>query len=507
MRRTPVPFLAPVLLFLTSLTLSAPLSAQSPPGSWKLEDGRAQATVREATGRGYAALPASALVSVGAEVGYGRDEVIARFGQAEVRFRVGSAEVRVAGEAKTLSNPVYSEGGVVYVPADFFRRFLEGASGGALVVEPAARLVRRVTPREPVRDDPVRSAVAAAMRGRTRVTDDVPSRVPAPPLPPPPADEPPIGADRPAAASSDRASTPANRPSADRPAASRPSTVAQASSTDRPPSTDRPSSVDRSPSTGRRSAAGAPAASGPSAPPAVPASSRRARNLVVVDAGHGGRDPGARGPGGTREKDVTLRIARRVAELLRDDPAFEVRMTRDRDTLIALHDRARLANRWRDEGQPAVFMSIHANANESRSEKGFETYFLSEARTADAKRVEEFENSAMQYEERPHGDALGFIMADLRQNHYLRESADWARIIQDELRDIHPGPNRGVKQAGFAVLRGTFMPSVLVEIGFISNHQEERLLTDPDAQERIARKLVESVKQYFSRPTVAPASD
>jgi N-acetylmuramoyl-L-alanine amidase len=196
-----------------------------------------------------------------------------------------------------------------------------------------------------------------------------------------------------------------------------------------------------------------------------------------------------------------------VAELLRGDPTFEVRMTRDRDTLIALHDRARMANRWKDEGQPAVFISIHCNANESRSEKGFETYFLSEARTADARRVEAFENSAVQYEEAPPQGALGFILTDLRQNHYLRESSDWAQIIQDRLREMHPGPNRGVKQAGFAVLRGTFMPSVLVEIGFISNRGEEALLADGDAQERFARKLADAVRDYFDRPAVRPASE
>jgi N-acetylmuramoyl-L-alanine amidase len=230
--------------------------------------------------------------------------------------------------------------------------------------------------------------------------------------------------------------------------------------------------------------------------------------LVVVDAGHGGVDPGARGPGGTREKDVTLRVARMVAELLREDPTLDVRMTRDRDTLIALHDRARFANRWRDQGQPAVFISIHCNANESRYEKGYETYFLSEARTADARRVESFENASVQYEEHAAGrDALGFILTDLRQNHYLRESSDWAQMIQDHLRAIHPGPNRGVKQAGFAVLRGTFMPSVLVEIGFVSNQNEERLLVDEHMQASIARQLADSVRGYFNRSGVRPASE
>jgi N-acetylmuramoyl-L-alanine amidase len=232
------------------------------------------------------------------------------------------------------------------------------------------------------------------------------------------------------------------------------------------------------------------------------------RRLVVVDAGHGGVDPGAHGPEGTREKDINLRVARMLAALLREDPTLDVRMTRDRDTLIALHDRARFANRWRADGQPAVFISIHCNANESRSEKGFETYFLAEARTADARRVERFENASVQYEERTATTgALAYIFTDLRQNHYLRESSDWAQIIQDGLRGIHPGPSRGVKQAGFAVLRGTFMPSVLVEIGFISNRQEEQLLLDEHMQRSIAQRLADSIHSYFDRPAVRSASN
>jgi len=397
-----------VLLLAAALSLHTPFLASQPAHAvWRLDGGRAPVEVREETGRGYPALPVSALVALGAEIGYEGGGAVARFGAAEARFTPGSAEVTVDGQARTLANPVYSDGGVVYVPAEFFARWLGDASRGTLAVQPGERSVRRV-------------AAAGAN-----------ASVAAPP----------------------------------------------------------PAEAQRAPTA---QAAGRP----------------EPRRLVVVDAGHGGVDPGARGPGGTREKDVTLRVARMVADLLRGDPTLEVRMTRDRDTLIALHDRARFANRWRDEGQPAVFMSIHCNANESRSEKGYETYFLSEARTADAQRVERFENASVQYETHAvSGDALGFILTDLRQNHYLRESSDWAQMIQDGLRVIHPGPNRGVKQAGFAVLRGTFMPAVLVEIGFVSNPGEERLLLDPHMEESIARQLAESVRGYFSRPGVRPASE
>lgn len=396
------------LLSATLLSLAASVAAaQSPPPTWRVE-GAAPVRVREAVDRGYAALPVSSLAGLGAELAYEGESVVARFASTEVRFTAGSPLVSVGGEARTLGNPVYSDGGLVWVPVEFFARYLADAAGGAVQVELAGRVLRRV-------------AVAAA-----------------------------------------------------------------------PPAETRP-------------AAGAGAAASAGVPQSRAAGVQR--RLVVVDAGHGGVDPGAHGPAGTREKDVTLRVARMVADLLRQDPTLDVRMTRDRDTLIALHDRARFANRWRSEGQPAVFMSIHCNANESRSEKGYETYFLSEARTADARRVEAFENASVRFEEQAPQGAMAFILTDLRQNHYLRESGDWAQMIQDQLRTIHPGPDRGVKQAGFAVLRGTFMPSVLVEIGFLTNVREEQVLLDREIEEAIARRLADAVRAYFARPGVRMAVD
>ncbi|HET7321577.1 MAG TPA: N-acetylmuramoyl-L-alanine amidase [Longimicrobiaceae bacterium] len=242
-----------------------------------------------------------------------------------------------------------------------------------------------------------------------------------------------------------------------------------------------------------------------SALPAV-AQGSAPKRLVVVDAGHGGVDPGAHGPSGTQEKSVTLAVAKKLAAILRDEPDLEVRMTRTRDTLIALHDRPRMANGWRQEGgrsRPALFISIHANANRDRSAHGFETFFLSEAKTEDARRVAKMENAAQQYEteSEPASDALSFILNDLRQNHYLRASDRWAEVIQDRLAETEPGPDRGVKQAGFVVLNGAFMPAVLVEIGFITNPREERFLTDPDSQRQIARQLARAILDFFDDPS------
>lgn len=231
------------------------------------------------------------------------------------------------------------------------------------------------------------------------------------------------------------------------------------------------------------------------------------RPLVVIDAGHGGVDPGARGPGGAREKDVTLAVAFRLAETLRAEGGLEVRLTRDRDTLIALRDRPRLANAWRTQDgleRPAVFISIHANAHRQSAAHGFETYFLSEAKTEDARRVAELENAAESYEdEGGAGDELAFILNDLRQNLYLRESSDWAAMIQRHLGAVHPGPDRGVKQAGFIVLNGAFMPAVLVELGFITNPNEARVLADRTRQHQMASQLARSVREFLRQRLAA----
>lgn len=227
--------------------------------------------------------------------------------------------------------------------------------------------------------------------------------------------------------------------------------------------------------------------------------------LVVIDAGHGGADPGAHGPSGVREKDVTLAIARKLAERLRAGGRVEVRLTRDRDTLIALRDRPRLANAWRRPGQPALFVSLHCNASPSPQASGVEVYVLSEAKTEDARRVAAFENAAERYEGRGDGaiDALDFIRLDLLQNHYLHASVRWALRLQRALAAVHRGPDRGVKQAGFRVLVGAFMPAVLVELGFLTHPVEERWLADPDVQEALAERLATTIERAMAEVAAA----
>ncbi|HEX6134708.1 MAG TPA: N-acetylmuramoyl-L-alanine amidase [Longimicrobiales bacterium] len=239
--------------------------------------------------------------------------------------------------------------------------------------------------------------------------------------------------------------------------------------------------------------------------PAAQASPAPARatekRLVIIDPGHGGKDPGRIGPNGLREKDVALSISRQLARLLRER-GYEVQLTRTSDTYISLPDRPRLANEWKADRPVAVFLSIHANAAPATAARGFETFFLSEARTADERRVAEMENEAIRFDDQPHGPADGGleqILNTLRSDFLMRASHDLAAVVQQHLASFHPGPNRGVKRAGFHVLVGTIMPAVLIETAFISNRQEARMLGTKTFQEQVAQGIADSVDEFFRR--------
>jgi len=189
-------------------------------------------------------------------------------------------------------------------------------------------------------------------------------------------------------------------------------------------------------------AAVTPAMHGSDAPVRVPSSI--AHRTVVVDAGHGGPDNGMTGPIGTRwkiyEKNITLQVAKKLAAALRDR-GLRVVMTRTTDTLIALSDRGRIAN----EHHGDLFVSIHVNAanpawHDPGAARGFETYFLAEAKTEDAKRVEEMENASVRFEtdvSAKKGDPLSYIMNDMAQNEHLRESSELADLIQQLSDQMH----------------------------------------------------------------------
>lgn len=239
--------------------------------------------------------------------------------------------------------------------------------------------------------------------------------------------------------------------------------------------------------------------------PAPGVAAPKAPRRVVVDAGHGGNDPGTRvlaGPTRLSEKTVALQVAFKVREALQER-GIDVVMTRTTDTLIALRDRGRIANQARGD----LFVSVHVNAANPRwrqpgAARGFETFFLAEAKTEDEARVAAMENESVKFEtteETSRDDPLGFILRDMAQNEHLRESLTLASLVQDQLRGVHPGPNRGVKQAGFSVLVNSFMPSVLVEIGFGSNPAEARWIASDEGQTALALAIADACVQYLAQ--------
>lgn len=228
------------------------------------------------------------------------------------------------------------------------------------------------------------------------------------------------------------------------------------------------------------------------------ASRRQTPWKIVLDPGHGGRDPGAHGPRGTREKDVVLAIARKVRQKLRSASGIEPILTREDDRFLPLAERSRRAVK---EGAD-LFLSLHANAARDRRAKGFETYFLGEARTEWARKVAMRENSAVRYEDRSGESATSdvqAILANMDLNLFREESSFLAGTIQNALRERVSAPDRGVKQNIYLVLAnaGGSMPAVLVEAGFISNPESERRLRSDAGQEAVAEAVAEAVVRYF----------
>jgi N-acetylmuramoyl-L-alanine amidase len=219
---------------------------------------------------------------------------------------------------------------------------------------------------------------------------------------------------------------------------------------------------------------------------------------VVVDAGHGGDDHGARGVHGLLEKDLTLDLARRLAGELRRR-GLHVVMTREDDRFLSLEERTSRAN---DAGGQ-LFISIHANASKARGARGIETFFASlEASDEAAQRLAEIENRA--FAEAGNGgpapgDPLLAILGDLIATEHLVESQEFARMAQHRLATGEAARSRGVKQAPFVVLMGVRMPAVLVEVGFLTNPSEERALGQETERTRLTGGLADAVEAYRAR--------
>ena len=241
----------------------------------------------------------------------------------------------------------------------------------------------------------------------------------------------------------------------------------------------------------------------PSAPPLAPTANSNGKfslsrqlglgvSRIVIDAGHGGHDPGARG-NGVNEAELTLDVALRLQKLLEKQPGFEVVMTRQTDEFIPLQERTAIANREDAD----LFLSIHANASRNVQARGVETYFLNFAMNPEAEAVAARENAASG--QSMHN--LPDIVKAIALNNKINESRDFATAVQHSMASRLGSKNKalrdlGVKQAPFVVLIGASMPSVLAEISFVTNKQDSALLKTQNYRQQIAQALFEAVQKY-----------
>lgn len=227
------------------------------------------------------------------------------------------------------------------------------------------------------------------------------------------------------------------------------------------------------------------------------------KKIVVLDPGHGGHDPGAVGPTGLFEKDVALDIALKVKEMLSKETTLDISLTRDKDVFIPLEERTAIAM-----GRNAdLFVSIHANASPKRAARGIETYLLNWTNDEEAIRVSARENAIsvkrMKEKMQRYKNELDIILSDLSRDFKRDESLKLANYVQSSMvSTMNSGYMRvvdlGVKQAFFYVLVGASMPSILAEVAFISNPEEERLLAKESHRAMIAGSIASGIKSYLS---------
>jgi N-acetylmuramoyl-L-alanine amidase len=240
----------------------------------------------------------------------------------------------------------------------------------------------------------------------------------------------------------------------------------------------------------------------PISPPQPVPPRAKAYTTIVIDPGHGGRDPGAHGQRGTEEKDITLKVGLKLRDLLRKDPGVRVLMTRERDVFVELEDRARFAN----GNEADLFLSIHVNSHPQRSVRGIEIYHFGEAK----------DQRALEVAARENGTPLGstgvgweYLVADLLTSKKIEASLELAwntkEAMNAHLNGHYALVDHGVKTAPFYVLRFTSMPSILAEIAYISNIAEEDLLRTGAFTTRVAESLHEGVTAFLTAASKTPA--
>jgi N-acetylmuramoyl-L-alanine amidase len=321
------------------------------------------------------------------------------------------------------------------------------------------------------------------------------------------------GAPRPMMAN--RSEPPAASP-APAPAATPAAAAEEGHATEEPlPSRRLPASLPAGTGSSTRRAASSPTAPEPDAPaaPAPPRANRAgsyslARQLglgarrIVIDAGHGGHDPGSLGPAGLQEKELVLDVALRLSKLVRQELGAEVILTRSSDVFVPLEERTAIAN---SKGAD-LFLSIHANSSRSQRARGIETYFLNFAADAHAEAVAARENAISPATLK---DLQNLVKA-IALNSKVDESRDFAATVQEamvsNLRPRYPEvQDRGVRTAPFYVLIGANMPSILAEVAFISHPDEAKLLRGREYREQIASSLLEGVRGYLDALNRTPA--
>ncbi len=222
-------------------------------------------------------------------------------------------------------------------------------------------------------------------------------------------------------------------------------------------------------------------------------------DVIVLDAGHGGKDPGAIGTNGYREKQATLAIILKLGALIEEElPGTKVVYTRSNDTFIELYRRGEIANKAKGK----LFISVHCNSTPEKPTKagGTATYMLRPGKSDAAIRVASRENAVIDLEKnKSRYDGLSdidFILTSMRSSQDIKFSEKFASLAQKELTKNVGLKNNGVEQAGFYVLVGASMPSVLIETAYISNPKEEALLKSLDGQTKFAKGILEAIKKY-----------
>ncbi|MGA9406280.1 MAG: N-acetylmuramoyl-L-alanine amidase [Bacteroidota bacterium] len=223
-------------------------------------------------------------------------------------------------------------------------------------------------------------------------------------------------------------------------------------------------------------------------------------DVIVLDAGHGGNDPGTLGTIGTREKDVTLGIVLKLGKLIEERlPDVKVVYTRKTDRFVELYRRGQIAN----ENQGKLFISIHCNSLEQKPSptNGFEIYLLRPGKTEDAIKIAQKENAVVRLEQ-DYQDRYqditpeNFIILTMAQSAYVRQSEQFASLLQKEMGKKLSSASHSVKQAGFYVLVGASMPNVLIETGYLSNRKDEMFLRSPSGQQVIAECILNAIRLY-----------